>query len=75
MMNVNELAGMAQKLPIEQQKELIKALFKQLSKSEPPAATIVQIGDLEAGTQEIREKVNEAVQRSARELSAHEAEP
>ncbi len=74
MMNVNELAGAAQKLPIEQQKELIKTLFKQLPKSEPPAAAIVQIGDLEAGTQEIREKVNESIQRSARELSAHEAE-
>lgn len=46
-MNVNELAVVAQKLPVEQQKELIKALFKQLPKSELPAATIVEIGDLE----------------------------
>lgn len=72
-MNVHELAGVAQRLPIEQQKELIKALFKQLPKSGPPAAAIVQIGDLELGTQEIRAKVNESLQRSAREL--HAAEP
>ncbi len=74
-MNVNELAVVAKRLPVEQQKELIKALFKQLPKSEPPAAAIVQIGDLEAGTQEIREKVNESIQRSAGELHGHEAEP
>lgn len=74
-MNVHELAGVAQRLPVEQQKELIKALFKQLPKAEPPAAAIVQIGDLEAGTREIRAKVNESIQRSARELREHEAEP
>ena len=74
-MNVHELAGVAQRLPVEQQKELIKSLFKQLPKSEPPAAAIVQIGDLELGTQEIRAKVNESIQRSARELRENEAEP
>ena len=74
-MNVHELAGVAQRLPVEQQKELIKALFKQLPKSEPPAAAIVQIGDLELGTREIRAKVSESIQRSARELHEHEAEP
>lgn len=73
-MNVNELAVVAQKLPVEQQKELIKALFKQLPKSELPAATIVEIGDLEVGTQEIRAKVNESIQRSAEALRVDEAE-
>ncbi|MEK6409646.1 MAG: hypothetical protein AABN34_22210 [Acidobacteriota bacterium] len=74
-MNVNELAVVAQGLPVEQQKELIKALFKQLPKSEEPVAAIVQIGDLEAGTQEMREKVNESIQHSAKELHEREAEP
>lgn len=73
-MNVNELAVVAQKLPVEQQKELIKALFKQLPKSESYEAAIVQIGDLEAGTQEIRAKVNESIQRSAEALRVDEAE-
>jgi hypothetical protein len=74
-MNVQELAAAAQSLTFEQRKELIKTLFAQQPKPDPQAATIAWVGDLEAGTQEIREQVNASLERSARELHAHDAEP
>lgn len=75
MMNVHELAAAAQHLPLEQQQELIKTLFRQLPKTAAPAGAIVRIGDLELGTLEIRARVNESLQRSAEALLADDAEP
>ena len=74
-MDVHEFVAAAQSLSYEQRKELIKALFQQLPASASPAGSIVQIGDLEAGNREIRERVNESIQRSAKELLAPHPEP
>jgi hypothetical protein len=69
-MNVQELAVAAQNLTVEQRKELIKALFAQQPKPDAQAGAIVWIGDLEAGSQQIREQINASLERSARELHA-----
>ena len=74
-MNVPELAAAAQHLPLEQQQELIRTLFRQLPKAAAPVSSIVRIGNLELGTQEIRARVNESLQRSAEALRADDAEP
>ena len=74
-MNVSELTTAAQTLTFEQRKELIKALFAQQPKPDPQAASIVWVGDLEAGTEEIRQRVKDSLERSARELRADAAEP
>ena len=74
-MNVQELASAAQSLSFEQRKELIKMLFAQQPKPDKQAPSIVWVGDLEAGTQEIRELVNASIERSAAQLRADEAEP
>ena len=70
-MNVQELASAAQSLSFEQRKELIKMLFAQLPKLDAPTASIVWIGDLDAGTEEIRDHVPQSIQRSAEQLTAH----
>ncbi|HEX9003784.1 MAG TPA: hypothetical protein VGB07_27990 [Blastocatellia bacterium] len=75
MMNVHELAAAAQHLPLEQQQELIRTLFLQLPKATAPASAIVRIGNLELGTQEIRERVSESLKRSAEALQIDDAEP
>lgn len=74
-LNLNEIVAAAQNLSYEQRKELIKALLAQLPKTEPLAGSVVSAGNLEAGSQEIREQVNAAIQGSALELCADEAEP
>ncbi|MBS1790887.1 MAG: hypothetical protein JST85_24460 [Acidobacteria bacterium] len=74
-MNVQEIAVAAQSLSFEQRKELIKMLFEQQPKPAPAAPSIVWVGDLEAGAQEIRDQVNASLLRSAKELRANEAEP
>jgi len=75
MMNVQELALAAQNLTFEQRKELIKTLFAQLPKAESLVGSVVWVGDLEAGSQEIREQVDASIERSAQSLRADEAEP
>lgn len=67
-MNVRELAVAAQNLSFEQRKELIKEIFAQLPKTESLVGSVVQIGDLEAGSKEINEHVTASIQRSAVEL-------
>lgn len=69
-MNVQELTLAAQTLSFEQRKELIRTLIAQLPQTESLAGSIVQVGDLEAGSQEIREQVNASIQRSAAQLRA-----
>ncbi|MCI0338412.1 MAG: hypothetical protein L0226_12610 [Acidobacteria bacterium] len=56
----------------EQKEELIKVLFEQMPKTEPLAGPIVYVGDLEAGTQQIREMVSQSLQRSAEQLREQE---
>jgi hypothetical protein len=55
-MTVHELVTAAQSLPFEQRKALIKALFEQLPKTAPLAGSIIQVGDLEAGSVHIRKR-------------------
>ena len=74
-MNVQELALAAQNLPFEQRKELIKTLIAQLPKAESLAGSVVWVGDLEAGSREIREQINASIQRSAQALAEDDAEP
>ena len=74
-MNIKELAAAAQSLTFEQRKELIKTLFAQQPKPNPQSATIVWVGDLEAGSQEIREQITASLELSARELCTDGAEP
>lgn len=74
-MNVNELAVAAQSLSFEQRKELIKTLFAQQPKPHPQSATITWVGDLEVGSQEIREQINTSLERSAHELNGDNAKP
>lgn len=74
-MNVKELAAAAQSLTAEQRKGLIKMLFAQQPKPDPQSATIVWEGELETGTQEIREQVNRSFERSARKLLSNTDRP
>lgn len=69
-MNVQELANAAQSLSFEQRRELIKMLFAQQPKPDTREPSIVWVGDLEAGTQEIRDMVNASIERSAAQLRA-----
>jgi hypothetical protein len=73
-MTVHELVTTTQSLPFEQRQALIKALFEQLSKTEPLAGSITQIGDLEAASLHIRKLVSRSIQRSAEQLRDSEAE-
>jgi hypothetical protein len=50
--------------------EITKALSAQLPKTESLAGSVVWIGDLEAGSQEISEQVNASIERSAQTLRA-----
>jgi hypothetical protein len=43
--------------------------------TESLAGSVVWVGDLEAGSQEIREQVNASIERSAQTLRADDAEP
>ncbi|NOT59952.1 MAG: hypothetical protein HOP19_06965 [Acidobacteria bacterium] len=74
-MNVQELTVAAQSLTFEQRKELIKSLFAQQPKPNAEGASILWVGDLAAGTEEIRQQVSASLERSARELCADDAEP
>jgi len=65
---LRKLVSAAQPLSFEQRKELVKALFEQFPKPEPLAGSITHIGDLEAATLEIRQKVAESIQRTADQL-------
>ena len=71
-MNVQELANAAQSLSFEQRRALIKMLFSQQPRPQAQLPSIVWVGDLEAGTQEIMEQVNAAIERSAAQLRAVE---
>ena len=73
-MTVHELVTVAQSLPFEQRKALIKALFEQLPKTAPLAGSITQIGDLEAASLHTRKAVSRSMQRSAEQLRDSEAE-
>ena len=73
-MTVHELVTAAQSFSFEQRKALIKALLEQLSKTEPLAGAITQIGDLEAASVHIRKLVSRSIQRTAEQLRASEAE-
>lgn len=70
-MEVQELAIAAQSLSFEQRKELIKAIFPQQSKTDTSTPSVVWVGDLEAGTEEIRNRVGQSIQRSAEQFTAH----
>jgi hypothetical protein len=72
-MDVQELAIAAQSLSFEQRKELIKTLVAQLPKTESLADSVVRVGDLEAGSQEIREQVNASLTTTAASLAAEQA--
>lgn len=72
-MNVQELASAAQHLSFEQRKELIKMLFAQQPKPNTQEPSIVWVGDLEAGTQEIREMVNASLAATTASLAAEQA--
>ena len=74
-MNVSELSTAAQSLSYEQRKELIKSLFAQQPKPASDQANIVWVGDLEAGSQEIREQINAALERSAQAFHAADVAP
>lgn len=63
-----KLVSAAQTLSFEQKKKLIKALFEQFPTPEPLAGTITHIGDLETATLEIRQKVAESIERTAKQL-------
>jgi hypothetical protein len=73
-MTVHELVTAAQSLSFEQRKALIKALFEQLPKTAPLAGSITRVGDLEAASMHIRKSVSHAIQRTAEQLRASEAE-
>lgn len=72
-MNVQELASAAQSLSFEQRRELIKMLFAQQPKPNTQEPSIVWVGDLEAGSREIREQINASLEASAASLAAEEA--
>jgi hypothetical protein len=72
-MDVQELAIAAQSLSFEQRKELIKMLFEQQPKPDSLTASIVWVGDLEAGSQEIMEQVNASIAATAANLDAEQA--
>ena len=72
-MDVQELAIAAQSLSFEQRKELIKILFEQQPKPDSLIGSIVWLGDLEAGSQEIREQINASIAATAATLAAEQA--
>ncbi|MGH9801098.1 MAG: DUF433 domain-containing protein [Blastocatellia bacterium] len=68
-MEIQELAIAAQSLSFEQRKELIKAIFAQQPKADASAPSVLWVGDLEAGTEEIRNQVRQSIQLSAEQLT------
>lgn len=56
-------------------KELIEKPSAQQPKPDPQSATIFWVGDLEAGSREIREQISASLELSARELCAGRTEP
>ena len=73
-MNLNEITAVAQRLPMPEQKALIKTLFQQMPKPSSLDGSIVHTGDLEAGTREINQRVQALLRDSAEALIADESE-
>jgi hypothetical protein len=67
-MTVNEILNAAQSLSFEERKALIKGLFERMPKAGELAGSVVEAGDLEAGTRQIRELVSQSLGRTAKEL-------
>ena len=56
-------------------KAQIETLFAQQPELDSQSDTIAWVGDLEAGSLEIRQHVNEALERSAQTLRGNDADP
>ena len=68
-MTVEEILTAAQVLTFEERKRLIQGLFVQMPRTGGLAATIIEVNDLEAGKRELRQMVEESLERTARELN------
>jgi len=67
-MTVEEILKAAQGLSFEERRKLIQGLFQQLPPSTQLSGSVVSVGDLEAGTQTIREMVSRSLERTAAQL-------
>ena len=68
-MTVEEILHAAQVLTFEERKRLIHGLFVQMPRTGSLAGTVVSVNDFEAGKRELRQRVEESLERTARELN------
>lgn len=68
-MTVEEILHAAQVLTFEERKRLIQGLFVQMPRTGSLVGTVVSVNDFEAGKRELRQRVGESLERTARELN------
>jgi hypothetical protein len=68
-LTVEEILSAAQTLTVEERKRLIQELLAQMPRTGSLAGTIIEVNDFEAGKRELRQMVEESLERTARELN------
>ena len=73
-MTVQEILNAAQVMTFEERKKLIQGLFVQMPHTAGLAGTISDVDNFDAGKRELRQCVQESLERTARELNSESEE-
>ncbi|MDQ3012725.1 MAG: hypothetical protein M3X11_18705 [Acidobacteriota bacterium] len=73
-MTVQEILNVAQVLTFEERKTLIQGLFVQMPRVGGLAGTVSDVDDFYAGKRELRQRVEQSLERTARELNSESGE-
>lgn len=71
-MTVQEILNVAQVLTFEERKKLIQGLFVQMPRTGGLAGTISVVDDFDAAKHELRQRVEQSLERTARELNGED---